>query len=186
MSNYLSATVNNEFFYVLPICNLLPYNSGSSTGGIVGNVAGTNPLSTTITIPDYVKNLDTDYISFGANPAGTTVLPPQLVVLQIVYDTGKTSPSNFAVYNSANPPVSVNLTTPSEYIVEIRVRNGELMPIDIKNIKRIQASSASASTSNLATPTNITLWKRFIKSDSTNKNTYMVDNKLPSGPNATV
>ena len=182
MSDLFSASVNNEYFYILPICNLLPYNSGSSTGGVVGNVAGTNPLSTTITIPDYIKNLEIDFISFGANPAGAAVLPSQLCVLQIVYDTGDNV--DFQVYNSANNLVS--LSTDSEYIVEIRVRNGELLPIDIKNIKRIQASTSSASTNNLATPTNITLWKRFIKSASTNKNTYMVDNKLPAGPNATV
>jgi hypothetical protein len=181
MSDLFSASVANEYFYILPICNLLPYNSGSSTGGVVGNVAGTNPLSTTITIPDYIKNLEIDYISFGANPAGAAVLPSQLCVAQLVYSTGDT---DFKVYNSSDTLVS--LSTASEYIVEIRVRNGELLPIDIKNITRIQASTSSASTNNLATPTNITLWKRFIKSASTNKNTYMVDNKLPAGPNATV
>lgn len=182
MSDLFSASVNNEYFYILPICNLLPYNSGASTGGIVGNVAGTNPLSTAITIPDYIKNLDIDFISFGANPAGATVLPSQLCVVQIVYDTN--GDSDFQVKNSLGN--SVSLFTDSDYIVEIRVRNGELLPIDIKNIKRIQASTSSASTNYLATPTNITLWKRFIKSSSTNKNTYMVDNKLPAGPNVTV
>ena len=181
MSDLFSASVNNEYFYILPICNLLPYNSGSSTGGVVGNVAGTNPLSTTITIPDYIKNLEIDFISFGANPAGAAVLPSQLCVAQLVYSTGD---NDFKVYNSSGTLVS--LSTASEYIVEIRVRNGELLPIDIKNITRIQASTSSASTNNLATPTNITLWKRFIKSSATNKNTYMVDNKLPAGPNVTV
>ena len=181
MSDLFSASVNNEYFYILPICNLLPYNSGSSTGGVVGNVAGTNPLSTTITIPDYIKNLEIDFISFGANPSGAAVLPSQLCVAQLVYSTGD---NDFKVYNSSGTLVS--LSTASEYIVEIRVRNGELLPIDIKNITRIQASTSSASTNNLATPTNITLWKRFIKSSATNKNTYMVDNKLPAGPNVTV
>jgi hypothetical protein len=182
MSNYLNATVNNEYFYILPICNLLPYNS-STTG--VGSITGNNttlyntPLS--ITIPDYVKNLDIDYISFGANPGSSTQLPSNVVVAQIVYDTGST---NFNVINSAG--TSVNLTTDADYIVEIRVRNGELLPIDIKNIKRIQTSSIGASSTWIAAPTNITLWKRFIKSDATNKNTFVLDNKLPSGPNATV
>lgn len=181
MSDLFSASVNNEYFYILPICNLLPYNSGASTGGVVGNVAGTNPLSTTITIPDYIKNLEIDFISFGSNPAGAAVLPSQLCVAQLVYSTGD---NDFKVYNSSGTLVS--LSTASEYIVEIRVRNGELLPIDIKNITRIQASTSSASTNSLATPTNITLWKRFIKSSATNKNTYMVDNKLPAGPNVTV
>jgi hypothetical protein len=127
MSDLFSASVNNEYFYILPICNLLPYNSGSSTGGVVGNVAGTNPLSSAITIPDYIKNLDIDFISFGANPAGAAVLPSQLCVVQIVYDTGDNV--DFQVINSSNN--SVSLSTDSEYIVEIRVRNGELLPIDI-------------------------------------------------------
>jgi len=181
MSNYLNAVVNNEFFYILPVCNLLPYNSNTSgVGGISGN---TNTLYSTtalsITIPDYVKNLDIDYISFGASPNTTTQLPSNVVVAQIVYDTGFVS--NFNVINYAG--TSVGLNTDSEYIVEIRVKNGELLPIDIKNIKRIQTSSSGASSSWIAAPTNITLWKRFIKSSSTNKDTFVLDNKLPSGPN---
>lgn len=182
MSNYLSATVNNEYFYILPICNLLPYNSSTSgVGSITGN--NTTLYSTTalsITIPDYIKDLDVDYISFGANPGSSTSLPSNVVVCQIVYETGS---NNFNVINSSG--TSVNLNNDSDYIVEIRVRNGELLPIDIKNIKRIQSSSIGASTTWIAAPTNITLWKRFIKSDATNKNTYMVDNKLPAGPNPT-
>ena len=182
MSNYLSATVNNEYFYILPICNLLPYNSSTSgVGSITGN--NTTLYSTTalsITIPDYIKALDVDYISFGANPGSSTSLPSNVVVCQIVYETGS---NNFNVINSSG--TSVNLNNDSDYIVEIRVRNGELLPIDIKNIKRIQSSSIGASTTWIAAPTNITLWKRFIKSDETNKNTYMVDNKLPAGPNPT-
>lgn len=182
MSNYLSATVSNEYFYILPICNLLPYNSSTSgVGSITGN--NTTLYSTTalsITIPDYIKALDVDYISFGANPGSSTSLPSNIVVCQIVYETGS---NNFNVINSSG--TSVNLNNDSDYIVEIRVRNGELLPIDIKNIKRIQSSSIGASTTWIAAPTNITLWKRFIKSDATNKNTYMVDNKLPAGPNPT-
>jgi hypothetical protein len=183
MSNYLTATVKNEYFYVLPVCNLLPYNSGTTgVGSITGNnstLYSTTALS--ITIPDYVKSLDTDYISFGANPGATTQLPSNVVVAQIVYDTGFAS--NFDVINSSG--TSVTLNTSSEYIVEIRVPNGELLPIDIKNIKRIQTSSIGASSTWIAAPTNITLWKRFIKSDSTNKDTFVQDGKLPSGPNAT-
>jgi hypothetical protein len=183
MSNYLNATVNNEYFYILPVCNLLPFNSSTSgVGSITGN--NTTLYSSTalsITIPDYVKELNTDYISFGANPGASTQLPSNVVVAQIVYETGS---NNFNVFNSAG--TSVNLTTDSDYIVEIRVRNGELLPIDIKNIKRIQTSSIGASSTWIAAPTNITLWKRFIKSDSTNKNTFVLDGKLPSGPNATV
>lgn len=182
MSNYLNATINNEYFYILPICNLLPYNSSNSgVGGITGNnttLYTQTPLS--ITIPDYIKNLDTDYISFGANPGSSTQLPSNVVVAQIVYNTGST---NFNVINSGG--TSVDLLTAQDYIVEIRVRNGELLPIDIKNIKRIQTSTAGASSTWIAAPTNITLWKRFIKSDATNKNTFVVDNKLPSGPNIT-
>ena len=106
-------------------------------------------------------------------------LPSNVVVAQIVYDTGFVS--NFNVINYAG--TSVGLNTDSEYIVEIRVKNGELLPIDIKNIKRIQTSSSGASSSWIAAPTNITLWKRFIKSSSTNKDTFVLDNKLPSGPN---
>lgn len=185
MSNYLSATVNNEFFYLLPICNLLPYNSTATTGtvgGITGNTSTLyNTTALSITIPDYVKKLDIDYISFGASPSSTTQLPSNVVVCQIVYDTNS---SNFNVINSSG--TSVNLVTDSEYIVEIRVKNGELLPIDIKNIKRIQGSSSSASSSWIAAPTNITLWKRSIKSESTNKDTFVLDGKLPSGPNVTV
>jgi hypothetical protein len=183
MSNYLSATVKNEYFHILPICNLLPYNSSTSgVGSITGN--NTTLYSSTalsITIPDYIKDLDVDFISFGANPGSSTALPSNVVVCQIVYNTGFVS--GFSVINSAG--TSVDLTTQSEYIVEIRVRNGELLPIDIKNIKRIQSSSIGASTTWIAAPTNITLWKRFLKSDSNNITPFMVDNKLPSGPNPT-
>lgn len=182
MSNYLSATVKNEYFHILPICNLLPYNS--STSG-VGSITGNNTTLYTstalsITIPDYIKALDIDYISFGANPGSSTSLPSNVVVCQIVYETNS---NNFNVINSSG--TSVNLNNDSDYIVEIRVRNGELLPIDIKNIKRIQSSSSGASTTWIAAPTNITLWKRFIKSDSNNITPFMVDNKLPSGPNPT-
>lgn len=177
MSNYLSASINNEYFYVLPICNLKP----SSSSDVLGNTAGTNPLATSITIPDYIKNLNTDYISFGSSPSLTTQIPSIVTVCQIVYDTGVIS---FQAVNSSNE--LVNLQTPDEYIVEIRVPNGELMPIDIKSIKRIQASTSSADTNRIAAPTNITLWKKFIKSDATNKNDYIRDGKLPLGPNPTV
>lgn len=177
MSNYFSAVINNEYFYLLPICNLKP----TSSSDVLGNVSGTNPLATSITIPDYIKKLDTDYISFGSSPASNTQLPSLVTVCQIVYDTGAGS---FQVVNSAGS--LVNLATPSEYIVEIRVPTCELLPIDIKSIKRIQASASSADTNRVAAPTNITLWKRFLKSDATNKNQYMVDGKLPVGPNPTV
>lgn len=181
MSDLFNASIVNEYSYILPICNLLPYNSGASTGGVVGNVSGTNPLSVAITIPSYVKDLNIDYVSFGANPEQTVVLPSQLCVVQIVYDTEDSS--GFLVKNFSE--ASVALATSTEYAVEIRVRNGDLIPLDIKSIKSIKASTSSASTINLATPTNITLWKRFIKSSSSNKATFMVDNKLPSGPNET-
>lgn len=184
MSNYFTAVVNNQYFYTLPICNLMPQNSGSSVGGVIGNVASTNNFpSGGIVIPDYIKKLDIDYISFGANPAGSTILPSQLVVCQIVYDTGVLSSSPFYVINASG--TSVSLTDTTEYDVEIRVRNGELLPIDIKSIKRIQVSTSSSDTSRLAYPTNITLWKRFLKSDSNNIKSFMVDNKLPSGSNPT-
>jgi hypothetical protein len=182
MSNYFNALVNNEFFYILPICNLLPYNSlTTGIGSITGNNTTLYSTALNITIPDYVKNLDIDYISFGANPGSTTQLPSNVVVAQIVYDTGS---SNFNVINYSG--TSVNLSTDSEYIVEIRVPNGELLPIDIKSIKRIQTSTSGASSTWIAAPTNITLWKRFIKSSSTNKDTFVIDGKLPSGPNVTV
>ena len=161
----------------------MPQNSGSTVGGIIGNTAGTNNFpSGGITIPDYIKNLNTDYISCGCTPALTTQLPSQLVVCQIVYDTGVPVGGNFDVINASGNTVS--LVTDNEYMVEIRVRNGELLPLDIKSIKRIQVSTSSSDTNRLAYPTNITLWKRFIKSDSTNKNTFMVDGKLPIGGNS--
>jgi len=177
MSNYLSATVNNQFFYVLPICNLKP----SSEFDVLGNTAGTNPLATSITITNAIKDLNTDYISFGSSPSLTSQIPSIVTVCQIVYDTGV---SSFQAVNSLNQ--LVNLQSPDEYIVEIRVPSGELIPIDIKSIKRIQASSSAADTNRIAAPTNITLWKRFIKSDSTNKNDYIRDGKLPLGPNPTI
>jgi len=182
MSNYLSATVNNEFFYLLPICNLLPFNSLQANGGIIGNTTtlySSNTLN--ITIPDYIKALDTDYISFGANPASSTSIPSNVVVAQIVYDTGVPVGGSFSVINSSG--TSVSLTNDNEYIVEIRVRNGELLPIDLKNIKSIRSSTSSASSTWIAAPTNITLWKRFINKGSSNITPFMVDNKLPAGPN---
>jgi hypothetical protein len=179
--SYIQAKVQNEYFYILPVCNLLPYVSTVNVaGGVTGNSTTLYSTPLDITIPDYIKALDIDYISFGANPGSTTQLPSNVVVAQIVYDTGS---NNFNVINSAG--TSVNLATDSEYRVEIRVINGELLPIDIKSIKKITTSGSGASSTWIAAPTNITLWKRFVRSGVENKNSFVQDGKLPLGPNAT-
>ena len=61
MSTYLDSLVNNEKTFILPICNLLPYNNSASptVGGLRGSISGNNPIPTNgIPIPDYIKNMD--------------------------------------------------------------------------------------------------------------------------------
>jgi hypothetical protein len=186
MSNLLNATIDNEKTYLLPICNLLPYNNSASptVGGLRGSISGNNPIPTSgIVIPDYVKNLDIDYISFGTTPEVTTVLPPRLVCFYIVYNTGYSAGSSFPVIKSDG--TQTDLVDPTEYRVELRVPVGELLPIDIRAIKRIDGCPTAVTGSFLAAPTNITLWKRFLISESTNK-AFLGTTPLPSGPNAII
>jgi len=186
MSNYFQALVQNQQQYVIPVCNLLPYNDGSSyPGGIRGNVAGTNTLPTTgLVIPDYVKKLDIDYISFSASPESSTQLPANVVGCYIVYDTGYGAGTVFNVIQQSTESL-LELADPTEYKVEIRVPVSELIPIDIKCIKRIDPSPSAANTNYIAAPSNITLWKRFFTSTSDNKN-ILTTNSLPQGPNGVV
>lgn len=183
MSTYLDSLVNNEKTFILPICNLLPYNNSASptVGGLRGSISGNNPIPTNgIPIPDYIKNMDIDYISFGTTVESTTVLSPRLVAFYIVYDTGYSVGSNFNVIKFDG--TTTTLTDPTEYRVELRVPVGELLPIDIKAIKRIDGCPTAVTGSFLAAPTNITLWKRFLEKDLKNKS-FIGTTPLPQGPN---
>ena len=117
MSNYLSALVNAEKFYILPVCNLsinpsVPTEdntteqtwiewittgySVSTTGG--GNLGQYNNNMNEIIIPDYIKNLDIDYISFSSNADNSAATgPANHDISSVVFDF------KYTMENAVNP-----------------------------------------------------------------------------------
>jgi len=212
MSDFLNATVNNQFFYILPICNLICDNLGVALDNRFvdseprGARSSTNSFqvfdqyndnfgfndSGIFTIPDYIKNLNPDYISFSVTTDGSVVTnlahQSYSISLNIIYDLlnlnpfidGKGTQYNFSIEN--------------EYRVNCKFTNGKLYPIDLKNVKSfrdieitntpsIPAPTSSADKNNKARPYNITLWKKFITSSSLNKDSFVKQNSLPSSFN---
>jgi len=212
MSNYLNALVQSEKFYILPVCNL-PINptspvkdtdisdelwtdwnpsgySVSTTG--VGNSGQYNDNMNTILIPDYIKNMDIDYISFSSNPTNDTSAGGQRIssiVINIKYN----------IDNGLNPFItgngsSVNFVEETKYICQIKIENGALLRIDLKNIYSINdiiitvldaipAPTESPDKNNKCHPYSITLWKKFLTSSPTNKDTFIKNNSLPASCN---
>ena len=168
MSNVFVASVNNQKQFILPVTNLLP-----QSGGILNNTSTATSWSPII-IPDAIKNNNYDYISFSSMSSSTTGEPPVCVV-NLEYELPAVMAGYLDVIGSASPHYY------GRYKVEIRPRNGELLPIDIKclySISRPQNGYVS-----FAHVTNITLWKSFFTSDANNKNTFLQDNLLYQGVN---
>jgi hypothetical protein len=142
-----------------------------------------------IVIPQYIKDLDIDFISFSVTTDGQTSTNLQhnsySVTLTLIYD-----------YYGSSPFISGDGTTKdfiadAEYHVDCKFANGVLYPIDLKNIKKFMdieitsqqtspVPSTSADKVNKARPYNITFWKRFIKSDPNNRFSFLKQGALPN------
>ena len=101
--------------------------------------------------------------------------------------------------NAVNPFIlgdgtSVNLEEETKYVCQGKVKNGALLRVDLKNIYSFQdiiitfgdfipAPTSSPDKNNKCHPYNITLWKKFLTSSSTNKNVFLKNNSLPAGCN---
>jgi hypothetical protein len=212
MSDYLNALVQSEKFYILPVCNL-PINptspvqgtdiseelwtdwvpsgySVSTTGG--GNYTQYNNNMDTIIIPDYIKNMGIDYISFSSNPTGDTTAGGQRIssiVINIKYN----------IDNGLNPFItgdgsSVNFVEETKYICQMKIEIGALLRIDLKNVYSINdiiitetdfipAPTESPDKNNKCHPYSITLWKKFLTSSPTNKDTFIKNNSLSASCN---
>jgi hypothetical protein len=211
MSDYLNALVEAEKFYILPVCNL-PINpapptedftseelwvdwnptgySISTTGG--GNLNQYNDNMEEIIIPDYIKKLNIDYISFSSNPSGAATAGGQdvnTIVCNLVYE----------IQNGLNPFISgsgveYTFSEETKYYNQIKVNNGQLLRVDLKNVYSIRdiiitlvdfvpAPTESPDKNNKCHPYNITLWKKFFISSSNNKNEFLKTNSLPASCN---
>ena len=212
MSDFFNATINNEFFYILPICNLPCDTQGSATdeqsvdSDMRGARSSTNTLqnlsqyndnfeslSSILIIPDYIKSLNPDYISFSVTTDGTTVTNLAHIVysisLKLVYK----------LVNGINPfitgdNIEYNLNPEDNYGVHCKFSNGVLYPIDLSSIygfmdiaittdELVPAPTASPDKNNKSRPYNITLWKKFIKQDPSNRFSFLKQNSLPATHN---
>ena len=209
MSDFFNATINNEFFYILPICNLPCDAQGTALddqfvdSDMRGARSSTNTLqnfsqyndnfeslSPILIIPDYIKNLNPDYISFSVTTDGTTVTNLAHIVysisLKLVYK----------LVNGINPfitgdNIEYNLNPEDNYDVHCKFSNGVLYPIDLSSIygftdiaittsELVPAPTASPDKNNKSRPYNITLWKKFIKQDPANRFSFLKQNSLPA------
>lgn len=210
MSDFLNATINNEFFYILPICNLPCDTNGSaidneiidslsrgarSSVAVLQNFAQYNDNfgdlgSGTLVIPTYIKNLKPDFISFSVTTDGSTVTNLNHIVysvsLEMVYE----------LIDGINPfitgdNIQYNLLPVNQYETHCKFANGVLYPIDlsciyafrdiaVRNADVSPAPTASEDKNNKSRPYNITLWKKFIKQDENNKSSFIKQNSLPS------
>lgn len=170
MSNVFTATVNNQKQFILPVTNLLPQ------GGAILNNTSTATSWSPIIIPDAIKNNNYDYISFSSMSSSTTGEPPVCVV-NLEYELPAVMANRLFVLGLAD---SILLSS-GRYKVEIRPRNGELLPIDIKCLYSI--SRPVNGYVSFAHVTNITLWKSFFTSDANNSSTFLQDNLLYQGVN---
>jgi len=209
MSDVLAAEVNNEKFYILPVCNLPTHLQtffsqlndlavDAEPRGFRPGVGGQSNLINSVfnnlnylVIPQYLKEQNIDYVSFSANPehafTNSYDSSPTLVV-NIVYE----------LIDGINPftnlqGASYNFVNEGYYNTQIKVKNGELIPLDLKSIyaiadifEQIFHSNNSADRINKAVPYNITLWKKFIKSDNNNALTFLQSGKLTVGYNLMV
>jgi hypothetical protein len=214
MSDYLNALVESEKFYILPVCNLsinpsVPLEANdylsdqefitewTTTGYAIGTTGGQNlgqynDNFNEIVIPNYIKQIGIDYISFSSTPSGAATTAGQdvnEVVFNLVYE----------IKDGANPFIdgngnSYNLTEEAKYYIQVKAENGKLIRIDFNNLYSIRdiietfvdfipAPTESPDKNNKARPYNITLWKKFLNTSSTNKNIFVKTNSLPAGCN---
>lgn len=170
MSNVFTASVNNQKQFILPVTNLLPQN-----GNFLANSSSPQTWSSII-IPNAIKNNNYDYISFSSMSTSITGEPPVCVV-NLEYELPAVMANRLFVIGVTDSILFAN----GRYKVEIRPRNGELLPIDIKCLYSI--SRPTTVYNSYAQVTNITLWKSFFTSDDNNKNTFLQDNLLYQGVN---
>jgi hypothetical protein len=209
MSDLLLAKIDNQKFYILPVCNIPDrpsapdvtdetwvewaskgYSVSTTTAGL-----GTqyNDNINTYIIRDYIKNLEIDYISFGVTASGSVSNPinneSYIITCNLIYE----------LVDGINPfydgtGSSFNFEQANLYRTQIKVPNGKLIPIDLKSLYAIEdiayletddlpAPTSSPDKNNKARPYNITLWKKFLKSDSNNRFSFIADGKLPVGLN---
>jgi hypothetical protein len=210
MSDLLKAKIDNQKFYILPVCNIpdIPtapdvtdqtwiewtsrgYSTSTTTGGLSAQY---NDNIETYIIPDYIKKLDIDYISFGVTANGSVANPlnneSYIITCNLIYE----------LVNGINPfydgiGSSFNFAEDNLYRTQIKVPNGKLIPIDLKSVYAIEdiayllnedlpAPTSSPDKNNKARPYNITLWKKFFKSTANNRFSFIADGKLPVGLNA--
>lgn len=203
MSDYLNSLVRSQEFYILPVCNLpthdqlmvdLSYDAEArgfrpGGGGTANNLNSTVNNLNPLFIVDYLKNLNIDYISFS----NTCELSPQnydqspCLVVDIRYQ----------LIDGINPFISGDGTSynfPSSfqdiYRTQIKVKNGELIKIDLKSLYAITdivvtevSQTNSADRINKAIPYNITLWKKFLKSSYNNASSFLINGSLTQGYN---
>lgn len=175
MSNVFTAYVNNQKQFILPVTNLLPQG-----GSILANSTAQQSWSTII-IPDEIKNNNYDYISFSSTNSsaatGAATGDSSVCVVNLEYSLPSIMDNTITVIEGNDIGLQGG-----RFKVEIRPRNGELLPIDIKCLYAISRTSIGYST--YAQVTNITLWKTFFTSDANNTSTFLKDNLLYQGVNS--
>lgn len=209
MSDLLKAKIDNQKFYILPVCNIpdiptapdvtdetwvewasIGYATSSNQNAQYGQY---NNNLETYEIPDYIKNLNIDYISFSVTPDNGVASPitqeSYIITCNLIYK----------LVDGVNPfkdgnNNEFNFLESDLYRTQIKVSNGKLIPIDLKNLFAIEdisynladfipAPTSSPDKNNKARPYNITLWKKFFKSDENNRFSFIANNKLPAGLN---
>jgi hypothetical protein len=209
MSSYLETLVNNNKFYILPICNIKATNTQAqfppfnydweSTGYIAGSGGLTNTTNwteknfqTTVIIQqNYIAEINPDYVSFSSNPInyGTNSNNDDLeeLVFNVRYSPSPVG-SNFVVITYDN---QTRVTFNNRYDTQVRIKNGKLYPLDVLNFERwfdVRLTSGVAAGSsvdrlNKIVPFNIVLWKKFITSDKNNFLNLTNNILLPAGIN---
>ena len=178
MSNVFTASINNQKQFILPVTNLLPQD-------FAGLANTTSPQTwTAIVIPDAIRNGGYDYISFSCSPASSvntsSVISTPVCVVNIMYQLPAIEAGVLTVLPNLT---DITLTgNPATYEVEIRPKNGELLPIDLKCVYAIKQGRGVYSTQTQVT--NITLWKTFFTSDANNSSTFLKDGLLYQGVNS--
>jgi len=178
MSNVFTASINNQKQFILPVTNLLPQD--------FAGLANTTSAQTwtAITLPDAIRNGGYDYISFSCSPASSvntsSIISTPVCVVNIVYQLPAIEAGVLTVLPNLT---DITLTgSPATYEVEIRPKNGELLPIDLKCVYAIKQGRGVYSTQTQVT--NITLWKTFFTSDANNSSTFLKDGLLYQGVNS--
>jgi hypothetical protein len=165
----------------------------SNTNWLEKNFVTTNINNPVGTQQPYITDLKPDYISFSSSATNYGSTSPQNddineVMLNILYGPSNGG-WNVIDFNGDNKQVN-NLT--DNYIVQIRIKNGYLYPIDLLNIQQwrdVRVTTGTSSTSsidrlNKSVPFNIVLWKKFLTSDENNWLGLTNNILLPAGVNS--